>query len=53
VPSFDPEPRTITEQERLKKIALSENMLISGQLTVSGAPERKPGTVLESQAFFF
>lgn len=38
VPSFDPEPRTITEQERLEKIALSENMLVSGQLTVSGAP---------------
>ena len=38
VPSFDPEPRTITEQERLERIAFSENMLVSGQLTVSGAP---------------
>lgn len=37
VPSFDPEPRTISEQERLEKIAMSENMLISGELYVSGA----------------
>ncbi len=37
VPVFDPEPRTISEQERLEKIALSENMLVSGVLSVSGA----------------
>ncbi len=36
VPAFDPEPRTISEQERLEKIALSENMLVSGVLSVSG-----------------
>lgn len=36
VPAFDGEPREIGEQERLEKIAMSEPMLVTGELSVSG-----------------
>lgn len=36
VPEFDNEPREISELERLEKIALSEEMLVSGKLNISG-----------------
>ena len=37
IPAFDNEPREISELERLEKIALSEEMLTSGSLSLSGA----------------
>ena len=36
VPEFDTAPRILSEQERIEKIAYSEEMLVTGRLNVSG-----------------
>lgn len=50
VPEFDTEPREISEGVRIEKIALSEEMLVTGSLSISGV---RGSTVTYTTSFDF